>query len=708
MQPADKAHVLGAFDGRGYEYNGRSHRFFERDGRPFVRTDGLDGIQADYEISHTFGATPLQQYLVSLPDGRRQVLGHCWDSRPAADGGQRWFHLYPDDQVDHGSPFHWARPLQNWNSMCAECHSTGFEKRYDADTDRFDSRWFEIDVSCESCHGPGSAHVEWAKSGDDKSDATQGLLAVLGDRDGGQWTIGDDGVPQRGVPRASRAEVETCARCHSRRTVLGEDYVPGRSLLQTHVPALLHEPLYYVDGQVRDEVYVYGSFRQSKMYHEGVTCSDCHDAHSGQLLLPGNELCGRCHPAQRFDTPEHHHHAAQSPGAQCVECHMPETHYMVVDPRRDHSLRVPRPDLTEKLGVPNACNVCHADRTVSWAQAAVQQWYPDGQWRHRHYGEILHNAETQLPDALAELAALTQDEKQPTIVRATALASLGRLGGVGAHRGAIEEGLRAADPLMRLAAVGALDWSWPEAARAELGGRMLDDPIRAVRLEAARVLAPVRQQLGEERARLDQVLAEYISAQHYNADRGAAHHNLADLFAATGDDERAEAAYRRAIELQPFLAAAYANLADLYRRGGRDPEGEATLQQGLQRVPDDAGLQHAFGLLLVRGQRFAEALEALSHATRLAPENSRYAYIHGVALAASGDTAGGIAVLARAHSQWPGDVNIVQALLGYHTKLDQIDQALVCADRLRALRPGDLSVQRSIQELQRRLPQEQR
>ena len=254
---------------------------FRRDGKYLVRTDGPDGVLQDFEVAYTFGVEPLQQYLVRFPGGRYQALGIAWDSRPEVDGGQRWFHLYPDERIDHRDPLHWTGPYQNWNFMCAECHSTGLEKRYDPIEGHYDTTWFGIDVACEACHGPGSRHVTWAKEGADASVPLMALSVMLSDADGGEWSSDPGtGVPRRSVARGARAEVEVCARCHSRRSVISERYVHGRPLMDTHVPALLTDPLYFADGQIRDEVYVYGSFLQSKMHREGVTCGDCHDPHS--------------------------------------------------------------------------------------------------------------------------------------------------------------------------------------------------------------------------------------------------------------------------------------------------------------------------------------------------------------------------------------------------------------------------------------------
>ncbi|MGD8619395.1 MAG: multiheme c-type cytochrome, partial [Gammaproteobacteria bacterium] len=378
MQAASEETVLGDFDNASLLHFGVTTSFYRKDGRFMVRTEGPDGKLQDYEIKYTFGAVPLQQYLIEFPGGRMQALGLAWDSRPEAQGGQRWFPLYPDEEISHDDELHWTRPSHNWNSMCAECHSTHLEKNYDPVTRTFSTTWSEVDVSCEACHGPGSDHVAWAerKPGWKQLDTGKGLAITLDERRGIQWkTDPETGKPVRSEPRGSEREIEMCARCHARRSPISSAYVHGEPLLDHYLPRLLEEGMYYPDGQIDDEVYVYGSFIQSRMYHAGVTCSDCHEPHSSALRVPGNGVCLQCHQADKYDRPGHHFHKPQSAGGSCAECHMPPKTYMVVDPRHDHSMRIPRPDLSVKLGTPNACNNCHKDKDAGWADKQVRGWY---------------------------------------------------------------------------------------------------------------------------------------------------------------------------------------------------------------------------------------------------------------------------------------------------------------------------------------------
>ena len=423
MQHATSDTVLGDFSDAQFQHFDTVSSFFERGDGFYVRTDNADGDLQDFRISYTFGVHPLQQYLIEFPNGRLQTLPIAWDTRSAEEGGQRWFHIYADEPITHDDVLHWTGREQNWNYMCAECHSTNLAKNYSLESDSFDTSWSEINVSCEACHGPASGHVSQAQTGEFSN--SYGLVANLDDSGRAIWEMrADTGIAERSEPRMRPPrQPEACSRCHSRRSVITAEYEFGRPLLDTHSPTLLDDVLYFPDGQIRGEVYVYGSFLQSRMYQAGVSCSDCHEPHSGQLLTGADpsDICSTCHLPARFQSTEHHHHPADT--VACVDCHMPSRDYMVVDGRRDHSFRIPRPDLSASAGAPNACSNCHADRDDSWTVAAVEEWYGEKD-AGSHFGFAIHAARTGEAGANNQLVAAISDTSVPGIARATALTEL--------------------------------------------------------------------------------------------------------------------------------------------------------------------------------------------------------------------------------------------------------------------------------------------
>jgi predicted CXXCH cytochrome family protein len=678
MQEASLESVLGNFDNAEFTYYDITSRFY-RDGERFmVRTDGPDGSLQDYPVKYTFGVTPLQQYLIEFPGGRLQALSIAWDSRPAESGGQRWFHLYPDEKIDHNDELHWTGYNQNWNYMCADCHSTNLQKNYDAGSRTFNTRWSEINVSCEACHGPGSGHNAWAakEAAVQAQDSTRGLDVSLDERHGVSWHMDPEtGTAQRSTARNGTTEIQVCAQCHSRRAAIASDYVPGHAFMDAYRPALLTEQLYYSDGQIKDEVYVFGSFIQSRMFHAGVTCSDCHDPHTLQLRAPGDQVCLGCHAADRFASEAHHFHEPGSKGARCVECHMPETTYMVVDPRRDHSMRIPRPDLSDTLGTPNACIRCHADRSNSWAAERVREWYGDPARGFQDFAGTLQAARTGEPDAAAQLLALAGRAEQPAIARATALSLLANYPAPQAIQ-SISDSLYDADPIVRMGGLDALE-SLPPGMRFAIGQHLLDDALRAVRLEAGRVLAdtPADSLDAAQRARLERAIDDYVEAQQFNADRPQTYINLGNLYLRMGDAGHAEHAYRQALLLDVSFVPAYVNLADLFRMTGREEAALGTLGEGLAIAPGNADLHYARGLALVRSKQLPEAVEALARAAELQADNTHYTYVYAIALDAGGETGKAIEVLERYHENAANNAEILSALASFTRKAGDSAQA---------------------------------
>jgi tetratricopeptide (TPR) repeat protein len=731
MQPALADTVLGNFDGATFDYHGVVTKFTKHDGKFFARTDGADGALHDFEIAYTFGVAPLQQYLIAFQGGRIQALDVCWDARPKELGGQRWFHLYPKENVAHDDILHWTGPYQNWNHMCAECHSTHVHKNYDATKDSFATSWSEIDVACEACHGPASDHVAWAKAhprgangastitSDDRA-AHLGLVASLREPEPGSWVMDTTtGIAKRSKPRTSDVEIEACARCHARRSQLTEAWQPGYPLADTHRPSWLEASLYEDDGQIKDEDYEYGSFLQSKMHAAGVTCTDCHDPHA-LALPPDNRVCAKCHATDRFDTPSHHHHAAKDastandPGAasaastasapsaakangpRCIDCHMPTRDYMVVHTRHDHGFRVPRPDLTVKIGTPNACASCHADHPATWAADAAAKWWGTKRAHEASWAEALHLGNRDLPGATSALTQLAADAKTPGIVRASAIALLAdHLTRSSAP--VVANAILDPDPIVRLAAATALSHVENEL-RAQILPLLLRDPVLSVRIEVARALAttPIQPQ---DRDAQDRALAEWRAVQELGADRAESHLNLGQLEAERGNLDAAEREFRIALKLSPRFPATYLRLAEIFRQRQRDDEAQHILEDGLKIAPNDATLLSALGLALVREQRAQQALAMLAKAASAAPDDPHHAFVYALALVSTDQSERALAVLAQAHEKHPGDRDVLQALASTSRDAGHRTAAIEYAKELVALDPDDPNAQQLLEEM---------
>ncbi len=702
MQHASEESVLGDFSDSEFTGNGITSRFFIKNGKYFIHTDGADGNMQDFEIKYTFGLTPLQQYLVEFPDGRVQTLGIAWDSRPVSAGGQRWFLLYPDLAISAGDYLHWTGEQQNWNYMCADCHSTNLVKGYSSATDTFKTTWSDINVGCESCHGPGKSHLQWSELDDDlkQEDISMGLTHLLHDRKEIGWVIDpESGTAKRSETAMDNHEIGVCAACHSRRGQLQAGIESDGSFLDHYRPALLSADLYHADGQILDEVYVWGSFAQSKMKAAGVTCSDCHEPHSLQLRAKQEQVCSQCHLPAKFASAQHHQHQPDSTGANCLNCHMPETTYMVVDPRRDHSLRIPRPDLSLEYTTPNACNQCHTDKSTEWAASEFTRMWPNVAAPYQNWTRAITLARDGAPQAEIALIKVIRDKSKPAIARATAISELppflSPLSGQ-----VLQTALTDDSPLVRFAALGVLD-SLPAENRYQFASALLSDPIRLVRTEAARISAPaLRSQLPTaERSILQSALREYTDTQNENAERPESHLNLGNMYSQTGDATAAEKSYRQAIKLDPKFAPAYANLADLYRTQGMDQFAVKVLKEGINELPEDATLYHAQGLLLARSQQMDVALASLKKAAELQPQAARYTYVYGVALNSNGSTAEALNVLEQGHTAHPRDQEIMFMVASIYRDQGKKVKALEWVEKLVAINPADQNALQFIEML---------
>jgi len=671
MAPADSTTVRGDFGDVEFVNQGITSRFYTRDGRYFVHTEGPGGEMGEFEIAYTFGWEPLQQYLIAFPEGRYQALSLAWDTER-----EEWFHLNPDRDIPADDWLHWTRAAQNWNGMCAECHSTNLRKGYDPVTESFSTTWSEIDVSCEACHGPGSRHVQWAD------------LPPMARPDVPDYELV---VPTSGI--TSRQQVELCAPCHARRTELG-DYSYGKADLLDHlVPALLEEGLYEADGQILGEVYVWGSFVQSKMYRNDVRCSDCHDPHSLKLVKDGNDLCLQCHRADTYDVYEHHFHepltqqGEPNEGTLCVKCHMRERLYMVVDWRADHSLRIPRPDLTLEIGTPNACTAagCHEDETDRWAADHYVEWY--GKARRSHYGTTLAAGRRGDPEAGPELMRLAEDPLYSTIVRATALGLLQGYPGDESTR-AFNTALQDEEALIRYTAATALNTADP-AELVELVAPLLFDPTKAVRGQAAVRLAVVPRELLKpyQAEALDEATREYEETMRHSLDFAFAGYNLANLYAAQGEMEKAEDYYRKAIAIDDLFVPARMNLAVLYNSQGRNEEAEELLRGVLEAYPDNHEAEYSLALLLVETGRAEEALGWLERAADGQPWRTRMRYNLGLLQQQLGRLPEAEISLRAAVEAAPANLDYLYALADHYAKRGALAQALAVAEQMIATHP---------------------
>ncbi|MEH6469041.1 MAG: HEAT repeat domain-containing protein, partial [Porticoccus sp.] len=664
MQTVTASSVLGDFSGVTVRYHNIDSRFYLNNKHYYVDTLDETGTKKTFEIKYTFGFKPLQQYLIETNDGHIQALNIAWDSRSKEQGGQRWFHLQPDENISPEHPFFWTRYFQNWNNRCASCHSTNVDKNYDVDTHSYNTTWSEINVSCEACHGPGKKHLELANSNKLTMNNTGFSSPAAPSL---KWQFKDGESIARPEGEKNTEQINMCGSCHSLRTPLTEK-TDGKDFHNTNRLQLLDEGSYFLDGQIREEVFVMGSFLQSKMHGKGVTCSNCHNPHSGKVLIEGNGLCAQCHRPQVFDTPEHHHHLVASTGAACVNCHMPERTYMQVDERRDHSFTTPRPDLSRTLDVPNACTNCHAGQAGkdnAWASEQLSTWgiKPNND----HWATLSQRARAGDVLVTQAITQLIDDDSSPNIVRASLLQELAAFPSNTSVKTALKS-LQDENPMVRRAAVNTMQ-ALPPQVRWKLLSPHLKDESRSVRFQLAETLADLLAQLPvDQQHALTPVIEEYRDSLAVSADSPATQAAIAMLELRIGNITAAENAYLQALRIEPNYVPALLNMADFYRSTARDMEAETLLKRALSVAPDGGAVQHSFGLLLIRKGDYKSALPHLKLATELADAQARYAYVYAVALDNMGQTKEAAKTLKRATERWPNQYDLLMTLVLYLEK----------------------------------------
>lgn len=605
MRAADSSTVRADFSNVTFTQEDGTYRFFRKGDHYMVEAPGPKGNMKTYEITHTFGWTPLQQYLVDFGKGKLQVLNVAWDIEK-----ERWFSMHPDEKVKPGDWLHWTGGAMNWNTMCADCHSTQLEQNYIPEADSFHTTWTSINVNCESCHGPGKQHVDFMQSEQSEGASTKRVQKDL------KLTGGS----------SQKQQINTCARCHSLREKLVDSYDHDKGFMDHFNPNLPQPDMYFPDGQIRDEVYVYASFLQSKMFQEGIKCNDCHDPHSLELKanVTDNTLCMQCHEPS-YNMKEHHFHEPNTEASQCINCHMPGRYYMEVDFRRDHSFRVPRPDLSVKFDTPNACNNCHESKSASWAANAIERRY--GEERSNHFSEILLKADSLGPEAIRDLKQLVADTLEPDIARATAAWYLGQFPPTRETVNLLKQLIDEESPLIRKSSAQVLA-SLPQQQKKSILTELLDDSVRAIRIAAAQGLAEfgIADFLPGLKQSFKAAIKEYREYLDVNRYFPSGLMNRGQFFEKQGETKKAIQAYQKALEKDPYFNPARLNLAYLYHNQGETDRAQNLLEEVIDQEPVYGPAYYSLALLLAERGQLEKAIPKFQRAAELMPDHARVNY----------------------------------------------------------------------------------
>ena len=668
MLPPNDSTVKGDFNNVTFTADGVTSRFFKKGSKFFINTEGDDGKNHDFEVKYIFGFTPLQQYLIQFPGGRMQVPRLSWDVNK-----KKWFNQYAGQKIPSHDWLHWTGNAQNWNTMCASCHSTNLKKNYDVKTDTYKTSYNIINVSCESCHGAGNQHVDFM-NGDYKSGKkVAGSFLKLAKNSG------------------QTEELNTCAPCHARMSELDGSHIDSKEIMDNYIPQIPDTEFYHADGQVDDEDYIYTSFLQSKMFHKGVTCSSCHNPHSTKLKRIGNLTCTQCHITNQYDTPKHTFHPKGSPSAQCVSCHMPGKVYMGNDLRHDHSFRVPRPDLSVKYGTPNACSNCHKDKSEKALADAVIKWY--GSKRKYHFSEDLIPGSRLDANSEKHLTNLIDNKFVPKIIKATATFYLGDIP-TQTSLNTILKRLASKDAQIRYRALRSLA-SFPVDNWRDAVGPLLSDKVRAVRIAAADlyITIPVEQLSSQYAKAFSLAKAELEKSLIYQTDFSTGNVMLADYYMKLKDYDKAEKFYLRGLKKDSNMNYALLNLSAAYNSQGKNVQALKTLELAVKNDSKNERIFYNMALLHNEMNNIPAAEKSFAKAVELKSINPRVYYNYGLLLNQNKKIKQAETVLLKGITLNPSNPELYYALTFVYIQSNNKVKAQQTASKLKQLDPNNPNYQ---------------
>ncbi|MDO3694000.1 tetratricopeptide repeat protein [Wenyingzhuangia sp. chi5] len=660
MQKANRQTIIAPFNGEVFKSQGVTSTFFQKEGKFYVNTEGRDGKNHDYEIIYTFGFTPLQQYIVLFPDGQYQCLRTAFNTKK-----NKWFDLYPDFKVVHKEWLHWSRGGLNWNTMCADCHSTNVKKNYNEKNHSYDTNYAIINVSCEACHGPGKKHVENAlkKGSDYKNDGTMQMVGL-----------------------DSKELVDACARCHARRENITLFHTPQGTFLDHYFPQFITKDIYHADGQILDEDYVYGSFIQSKMYHNGVSCKDCHNPHSTKRKFDDNRLCMQCHDGATFNVESHHKHKMGTKEAMCINCHMPGKYYMGNDFRRDHSFRIPRPDLSIKYGTPNACVGCHKDKDDQWAYENFVKLY--GEPKKNHFSDKLAPGITGTIGGRDSLMLLAHDTIYPNMARASAVSNLRNYAGQ-INVSEVLKFLKDKSPLVKGATADLLFDLKLGADNYKVLLPLLKDDKTAVRVKAFFALSsiPYSKIPKEYRDVYEKVKIEFANHLKATGEFSGGRMKRAQYYLNTGKIQSAISTLEDALKIDITNNIVRTTLANLYYQVKDYQKSEEAYKTILEQEPGFGLTNYDYGLLLNELGRPKEAIVQLQKAIGYLPENDRIAYNLALLYFQNKQTKNAISVLNTQLKRSANNTDLIYLMAYIYKENNEIEKAKKYAKKLIEIAP---------------------
>jgi Tfp pilus assembly protein PilF len=577
--------------------------------------------QIRHRIAHVMGGRNIYYFLTPMERGRLQTLPVAYDVRTrewfdTAASGVRHF---PGTESD--APLHWTDPAYTFNTSCYSCHVSQLAKNYDVRTDTYRTTWAEPGINCEACHGPGQEHVDVCRSA--KADQVPKDLRIISTKS-----------------FSAEQTNAMCNSCHAKMSPVSTSFEPGNRYFDHFDLITLEHSDFYPDGRDLGENYTMTGWLMSPCVKTGqLACTHCHTS-SGRYRFKHaknpNAACLPCHQERVENVTDHTHHDVDSPGSQCVACHMPTTEFARMT-RSDHSMRPPVPAATLTFKSPNACNLCHEDKDTTWSDDYVRKWHEkDYQRSILEQARLVDEARHGNWDRLEAILAYISFQGRDDVVATSLLRLLSGCESQAKWPVVLKVLQEDTSPLIRAAAAQTLDgYITAESIRAL--AKATNDKYRLVRVRAATALSAigVEQLPSEYQTHVRDATTELLEALGAHPDDYASHYNLGNFHMRRLDQEKALTSYQTATKLRPDFVPPYVNIAFVHNSMGHNDKAEAAFRKAIVLDPNNVAVHLNLGMLLGEMKRPKEAETAFRAALTADPNSAVAAYNLGVLLASN-------------------------------------------------------------------------
>ncbi len=676
MEPMTAAYIASKnlVNSDDFSLEGKEYRVvFEDSTMTMVERDG--NSETKYPIVWALGGKNVSYYLTELDNGMLQTIPLAYDHNKKIwyNNPESAVRHFPDQNMPADQALPWKDRMYTFNTSCYSCHVSQLETNFDVATDSYRSTWKEPGINCETCHGPSAEHVRVMKIAEKKGKVPNDIKLIVTSK------------------FTQEQHNSSCAPCHAQMRPITPSYMPGDRFWDNYDLVTLEDNDFYPDGRDLGETYTYTSWNMNQCMLNGeLHCVTCHTS-SGRNRYKDNpnEACLQCHNNRTENLTAHTGHKADSEGSVCVNCHMPQTMFGRMM-QSDHSFRPPMPEATIRYGSPNACNLCHTDKTPEWANAIVKA-RPNGNYQDEtiKWADLILQAKQGKWDNLDEMLDIIDNEKYDPVVQNSLIRLLDNCEDAKKWPVLIKTIVENHSPLVRSsAASGLLDNLSDEARKALV--KAAGDEYRLVRVSAALPLAsfPSNSFTAEDMESVGKATNEYLTSLVTRPDDWSSHYNLGVYYQNRGEIDHALESYEMAAKLYPESLMPFINSSVLYSYIGNQEKAEQNLRKVIELEPNNEAANLNLGLLLAEMGRLDEAEATLKKALSANPEGQAVAAKNlSVIVGQRGDFKNAVTYAETAWKIRPNDPVYGYTLAFYQVQNDQQQKAVETLKKVLVIKP---------------------